>query len=271
ESNLLINAVNNNVSIALFKFFEFLPLSSALSLLGVLLITTFFITSADSGVLVITTLVSPGKNNQQVWQKILWSTTITLVACALLFAGGLSALQTMTILTAFPVLIVILTGAYCLIKSLQEDTLLQKPVQHHNTALQYSHTSSNWKERIKHLITYPQAKEATLFINNIAWPALQELKKEINNQGITTNLEKISNHSIALTIKKEEVDDFYYEIRIITYEVPEYADVDNNKFCRLEVFLLNGGQDYDIFGYTDQQIIADVLTQYEKHIHFLPK
>jgi len=271
ESKLLIDAVNQNVPVALFKFFEFFPFSSILSSVGVILVITFFISSSDSGALVVTSLVTAGQENPAVWQKVLWSAIMALVASTLLFAGGLGALQTMTILTAFPVLLVILFGAYSLIKSLQEDVLLYTSVQHHNTILQHSNISSSWKERLKHLIVHPQHKEVESFINNVVWESLKELKNEMCNQGMEVSLKRVTNISVALTAKKEEADNFFYEISIRNFEVPEYAITDHKKFYRAEVFLLNGGQEYDVFNYNKDQIIADALMQYERHIHFLHK
>ena len=53
-------------------------------------------------------------------------------------------------------------------------------------------------------------------------------------------------------VEKDGAVDFLYEVSLRKFEVPEYAIAKNKKFCRAEVFLLNGGQDYDVFGYTKQ-------------------
>lgn len=269
EGSALIDAVNNNIAIALFKFFEFFPFSSILSFFGVILIITFFVSSADSGALVITTLGNYGQDESPLWQKVLWSSIIALVASTLLLAGGISALQTMTIITAAPVLVVILVGSFCLIKSLQEDALLHTSVRQHNTVLQYSNASSTWKERLQSLVMYPQKNKVTSFITNTVVPALGELTEEMNDLGMNASMEKTNINSIVLKVVKDEAEDFYYGINVRKYEVPEYSIANNKKFYRAEVFLLNGGQGYDVFGYTKQQIIADALTQYEKHVHFL--
>ena len=269
DGSILVDAVNKNIAIALFSFFEFFPLPSVLAFLGVILIITFFVSSADSGALVITTLASQGEENPAIWQKVLWSSIIAIITCTLLLAGGISALQTMTIITAAPVLIVILIGSYCLIKSLREDALLQTSVRQHNTVLQYSNTNSTWKERLQSLVMHPRKNEVFNFIKNVVAPALEELAKEMDSLGMNSFIERVNIESIILKVEKDEAEDFYYEIRVRKYEVPEYAITSNKDFYRVEVFLLNGGQDYDVFGYTKQQIIADALTQYEKHIHYL--
>jgi len=269
EGRILIEAVNDDVSIALFKFLEYFPFSSVLAFLSVVLIITFFISSADSGALVITTIASRGNENPDVWPKVFWSGLIALVASVLLLAGGVGALQTLTILTAGPVLIVILIGAYCLIKSLQEDALMTTSVQHHSTILQYSNAYSSWKGRLQSLVMHPQKDEVSVFLEDVVASALEELAEEMNSLGMSASSQKINVDSIVLIAKKEEAEDFYYEISMRKYEVPEYAVAENKMFYRAEVFLVNGGQGYDVYGYTKQQIIADALTQYEKHIHFL--
>lgn len=269
EGSTLVEAVNNDITIALFKFFEFFPFSSMLSFLGVILIVTFFISSADSGALVIATLANYGRASSPVWTKVLWSLIIAIVASTLLLAGGINALQTMTIIMAAPVLVIILLGSFCLVKSLREDTLLHISVKQHNTVLQYSNASSTWKERLQSLVMHPQKKEVAGFITHTVLPALGELTEEMKILGMNSSLEKINTNSIALKVEKDEAEDFYYEIKLRKYEMPEYSIDNNKKFYRAEVFLLSGGQNYDVFGYTKQQIIADALTQYEKHIHFL--
>ncbi|NQY43790.1 MAG: BCCT family transporter, partial [Legionellales bacterium] len=269
NAQALIQSVHNNMPIALFKFLDFFPFTFILSIISLILVVTFFVSSSDSGSLVIDTLASGGNDNPPVWQKIFWSIIEGIVAAILLITGGLNALQAMTILSALPILCMILIGAYSLIKSLQNDRLLHTSVHHHNTVVQYSKASTSWKERLEALTKHPQHKEVNLYIQDMVFPALQELKNEMCNQGLEASLEKHSNISVTLTVKKEGADDFYYEVRLRSFCTPEFAVGNNNNFCRAEVFLSNGGQDYDIFGYNQHQIIADALTQYEKHFHFL--
>lgn len=265
----LLKVVNSNVSIVLFKFLEYFPFSSGLCLFVLLLIGTFFVSSADSGALVVSTLSSEGNEKPSIGQKVLWSSLIAVVASILLYSGGMKALQTMTILSAMPVLLIIIVGSYCLTSSLREDLLLQRSVQYHNTVLQYSNTFSSWQERLKSLVMHPQKIEVSKFMNNIVVPALNEISMEMKNLGINVSLKIKSSVSVVLYVVKDDAVDFLYEVSLRKYKVPEYAVVKNEKFCRAEVFLLNGGQGYDVFGYTKQQIIADVVTQYEKHIHYL--
>ncbi len=267
--NSLIDMVNQNVPASLFKFFEFLPFSSVLTVMGLFLIITFFVSSSDSGSLVIDTLTSGGGKEPPVWQRIYWALLEGVVASVLLLAGGLEALQTMTIVSAFPMLLFIINGTYALIKSLRADDLLLSSVQNHSTVVQYAKASSSWKERLDSLIKHPSSNEASRFFQVIAKPALHELATELESRGINVQLDEASDDFVRLVMKNEDVEDFSYGIKIRSFPVPSYSNEDNKKYCRAEIFLHQGGQDYDIFGYTKDQIIADAITQYEKHLHFL--
>jgi choline/glycine/proline betaine transport protein len=90
----------------LFDFLSQLPLGPVLAVMAVVIIAIFFITSADSGALVIDMLASGGVTDPPRWSRVLWASLIGVVSIALLLAGGLAALQTGAILTAIPVSVV---------------------------------------------------------------------------------------------------------------------------------------------------------------------
>jgi choline/glycine/proline betaine transport protein len=265
----LAEAVNSNVAVALFKFFEYFPASTFLSVLGIMLVVTFFVSSSDSGSLVIDTLASGGAQEPPVWQRVFWAITEGIVAATLLLAGGIEALQTMTIVSALPIMILIFIGLYCFIKSLRADHLLLSSVQGHSSTVQYAQATVSWKERLLALTSKPKKEVALNFISTKVEPALTELKNEMESNGLTASLFGDKEHSFGLVVKNGEVEDFRYEVKIRSFEVPEYVEEDHDIYYRAEVFLLNGGQDYDIYGYTTEQIIADAVTQYEKHFHYL--
>lgn len=114
-------AVNNNVSTALFAMLENFPLTWVMSLLGVILVITFFVTSSDSGSLVVDYLTSGGKLQSPVPQRIFWAVTEGVVAAVLLLGGGLKALQTAAITTGLPFALVLLVMCFSLYRGLAED------------------------------------------------------------------------------------------------------------------------------------------------------
>ena len=264
----LADAVNDDVSVALFVFFEHMPFSSVLSTLAVILIITFFVSSSDSGSFVIDTLTSGGAEHPPLWQRIFWASLEGIVAATLLAAGGLSALQTLTIATAFPFMLIMLAFCYGLFVAIKNDFMLQSSVQNHNTSVQYTQASVTWQSRLHSLLYHPRINEAENFIQRVAVPALTELSEQMEREGLMARI-IIKEDRVRLTINKDEVEDFAYGVRLRRFVIPTYADEKHNDYYRAEVYLLQGGQQYDILGYSQQQVIADALTQYERHLHFL--
>jgi len=88
-----------------------------------LLIATYFITSSDSGTLVINTILSMGDPEPPIVHRVVWGLKEGLVAGILLLAGGLSALQTASITAALPFSVVMLFMAWGLMRSLREETI----------------------------------------------------------------------------------------------------------------------------------------------------
>lgn len=117
----IAEAVNADLSTALFVMLEEFPMSSVTSFIGILLVTIFFVTSSDSGSLVIDSITSGGKLDAPVGQRVFWALTEGAVAAALLFAGGLKALQSVVISAGLPFAIVIILVIFSLRKALKDE------------------------------------------------------------------------------------------------------------------------------------------------------
>lgn len=124
--NAIANAVNEDVATALFVFLENFPFASVLSIIGIVLIIGFFVTSSDSGSLVIDSLTSGGKIDAPVGQRIFWALAEGGVAAVLLVGGGLGALQTASVVTGLPFALILLIMCYSLYKGLQEEISKEK-------------------------------------------------------------------------------------------------------------------------------------------------
>jgi BCCT family betaine/carnitine transporter len=107
--------------LAMFRFLEMLPMSAVTSTVAIVLVMVFFITSMDSGSLVIDTITAGGKLNTPPVQRIFWCTFAGLVAAALMLGGGLGSLQALTLATGFPFCLVLLLMAYSTIKGLASE------------------------------------------------------------------------------------------------------------------------------------------------------
>ncbi|MGE0845479.1 MAG: BCCT family transporter [Flavobacteriaceae bacterium] len=114
--------VNNwTPELSLFKMLEPLPLTHISSFVGIVLVIVFFVTSSDSGSLVIDTITAGGKLDAPVAQRVFWACFEGLVAIALLLGGGLASLQAAAIATGFPFAIVLLLMCVSTMKGLMEE------------------------------------------------------------------------------------------------------------------------------------------------------
>ena len=98
-----------------------LPLTGITSFVGIVLVVVFFVTSSDSGSLVVDNLTSGGKLDSPVPQRVFWAVTEGVVAAVLLLGGGLQALQTASIATGLPFALVLLVMCYSLYKGLNQE------------------------------------------------------------------------------------------------------------------------------------------------------
>ena len=109
------------LEIALFKMFDQLRFTGLLSSVAMLLTIIFFVTSSDSGSLIIDTIAAGGKMDAPVAQRVFWCSIEGLIAIALLLGGGLKSLQAASLATGFPFAIVLLGMAVCLWMGLRKE------------------------------------------------------------------------------------------------------------------------------------------------------
>ncbi|WP_158117391.1 BCCT family transporter [Vibrio cincinnatiensis] len=113
--------IGADLPVKLFAMLDAMPLASITSVVGIILVVVFFITSSDSGSLVIDTIAAGGKVDAPTPQRIFWCTFEGLVAISLMLGGGLAAAQAMAVTTGFPFTIVLLVAAVSLIKGLMSE------------------------------------------------------------------------------------------------------------------------------------------------------
>lgn len=119
----LAAAVQEDSSTVLFLVLDELPLSTTTAFLSIFLVATFFITSSDSGSLVVDLMTSGGKLDSPYGQKVFWASLEGAVAIALLIGGGLSALQSASISTGFPFAVVLVLVSWSLVRGIRSDRL----------------------------------------------------------------------------------------------------------------------------------------------------
>lgn len=119
----LTAVVQDTLQVALFAMLEQLPLATLSSLLALLIICIFFITSADSASLVLDTLTSGDDDNSLARQRVFWAVSLGAIALVLLLAGGLDALSNVVTVTGLPFLLILAVMSFGLLKALRsEDT-----------------------------------------------------------------------------------------------------------------------------------------------------
>jgi choline/glycine/proline betaine transport protein len=272
----LISDVQADNAIALFKLFELLPLTSIASFLAVVLIITFFVTSSDSGSLVIDSLAAGGALHTPVWQRVFWASIEGIVASTLLLAGGLSALQTMTIASALPFAMIMMIAALGMWRALVIEGHHETSLQSH---MQGSRLASNagpglWKKRLAGMVSFPSREDVDGFMNTTVLKAMRRVQRELSGQEWAAEVHTDEAHSrLYLEVIKDDQVDFIYEIRAVGYAMPAFALTEDpetdEQYYRAEVFLRRGGQHYDVYGYDQADIISDILDQFEKYLHFL--
>lgn len=272
----LTEAVAADSSVAIFKFFEQLPFSSVTSLLATLLVVTFFVTSSDSGSLVVDMLTSGGKEESPLWQRIFWAVTEGLVAAVLLIAGGLGALQTASIASALPFTVVMILMCWGLARALRIETVKRTTLRDARVHPGMGHPEKSWKARLRTMVHHPSKEEVERFLEEVARPAFEQVREELKGQNVQARVEKGDDGRLWVEILHGEETDFYYLVRPRRYEPPSFVlrdtrqkRLENLKFYRAEVHFKEGGQNYDIMGWSQSEVIHDVIDQYERHLHFL--
>jgi choline/glycine/proline betaine transport protein len=126
------------------------------------------------------------------------------------------------------------------------------------------------------LLDYPDDQAVLRFLRDTIGPAMQAFVGELAARGVVA---QVIADDAALSVRLEVAhggeDDFCYEVCARNHPLPDTSiaataeDGSESEFFRAEVHLAEGGQDYDVMGWSEEQVIVDILNQYEDHLHFL--
>ncbi len=272
----LATAVDADASVALFRFFEYVPFSSTLSVLAIIMVIIFFVTSADSGAMVLNMLSSHGRDDTPAARRVFWMAMIGATAIVLLLAGGLSALQTAAIAGAFPFSLALLAAIWGFVRALRVDHAKRQVLLITPSA---PPAPARWQARLRNLLSYAREEETATFIADTVVPALNDFAAELRSHGLDADIvdELGENGSVRLEVLHGDEIDFVYAVVNRAHPLPDEALVgkaleelcETERYHRAEVHFMEGSQDYDIMGWTREQVLADLLEQYERHLHFL--
>ncbi|MET0249562.1 MAG: BCCT family transporter [Sphingobium sp.] len=251
--------VQANLSTALFKFLEYLPAAGFTSTLAIILVGVFFITSADSGALVINTLASGGTEETPRWQQVYWCLLLGVTATLLLVAGGLGALQAATLVAALPFCFIMLMLAVGLVRQTNADL----------AGITLSDETAAVSERLKRLFVPASRAEILRQMHANGEPALRSVYEVMQTEGWTDCRVETEGEQIALTIGGDTGRSFVYRLMPRARPLAAYTALEAPEARRSKTWTLAAQTDAetrtrDLTGFSAEQISGDILTQLER-------
>ena len=262
----------------LFKFLDYLPLSGVTGLVSLVVISLFFITSADSGIYVLNNIASRDKSLVAPrWQTVMWGVLMSVVAIVLMQSGGLANLQAMTLLVALPFAILMLLMCFSLWKGLNAD---KKYFDTKVNPTSIFWTGDKWKERLEQMMNQTQEKDILRFLKHTVLPAMRELRQElIGKYELSVQINTLFDQdepAVELVIQKDLMRDFMYGVKSIGREVSEQLINDDNlphiqhsMTYEPYTYFFDGRVGYDVQYMDQDELIADMLKHYERYLSLL--
>ncbi|UZV73447.1 BCCT family transporter [Pasteurella multocida] len=268
-----LTALAGNTEALLFGFFDLLPFGNIASFIAIVIIALFFITSADSGIYVINSIASQGEENSVKWQSVFWAILLAVLAIALLRSDGLSALQTMTLVIALPFTMIMLLLCFGLWKGLMVDNQYFSKTFSQGSS---NWTGKHWKLRLEKILSQSKRADVRNFIDEIAQPAFYELVAEFEKHGLTAQVDMIAGKKpkIEFVVMKENLRNFLYgiecqfrELSTLVVEDEAMPNIDSKRSYEPITYFIDGREGYDVQYMTKDELIADVLKQYERYMN----
>ena len=262
----------------LFKFLDYLPFSSVTGLVSLVVISLFFITSADSGIYVLNNIASRDKSLAAPrWQAVMWGILMSVVAIVLMQSGGLANLQAMTLLVALPFAMLMLLMCFSLWKGLNAD---KKYFDTKVNPTSIFWTGDKWKERLEQMMNQTQEKDILRFLKHTVLPAMRELRQElISKYELSVQINTLFDQdepAVELVIQKDLMRDFMYGVKSIGREVSEQLINDDNlphiqhsMTYEPYTYFFDGRVGYDVQYMDQDELIADMLKHYERYLSLL--
>ncbi|MDH3024520.1 choline BCCT transporter BetT [Gordonia alkanivorans] len=258
-------------------------------LIGIATITglLFYVTSADSGSLVMgnfTSRLDDPMADCSRSLRIFWSVAIGLLTLSMLFAGGgdgsILTLQAATVIMGLPFSFVLGLIGISLLRAVRTEsykldsyrTTLPKVI-----AVGRGPTEqSSWRHRLIGTLRFPGRIATRRYITATVVPAMHEVAEQFGREGVSATVdESAANEGLPsprLIVKLADVPAFEYCVWPVSAPTPTYAvrsQRSDDRYFRCEVYLTEGSQGYSLSGYTREQIIGDILDQYERHLGYL--
>ncbi|MGO1539318.1 MAG: choline BCCT transporter BetT [Leucobacter sp.] len=243
----------------------------------------FYLTSANSGAMVMSNFsssISDPSQDGPKWLRIFWALLTAMLTIAMLVAGGVTTMEYATLIFGLPVTIV----AYLVMASFSK-VLRMERAEREGRALRRRTTAASggripektWRQRLANVRSYPSKKNVAQFIDRVAHPALTEVSREFVKLGYQAELTEVENldtgvSGYTLIIDMDAQRNFHYQVTMVEAPVPMFGgrmSRETDVYYRLEVFTQTGSEGYDLVGLSKQQVIDDVIDRFESHLSFL--
>lgn len=267
----LLTATQQDSSMAFFEFLSAMPFAGVFQVVATVLVILFFVTSADSGALV-TDYLTAKTDQSPLWQRLFWTVLMAVLAIVLLLAGGLKALQSATIMSALPFTFIMLLICIGLVKALKVDVTRMHALQGARTTPYALKNPRSWQQRLGLIMHYPHSQvEVEQFIQDTVQQAFLKLEKEFAVRNLEVKIDQIAD-GLQLSVDHRKEINFIYQVVARSTTPPSFMTEQTKQeveYFQAEVFLREGGQHYDVMEWTVDDILQDVIDQYERHLHFL--
>lgn len=281
---------NSNYAQGFYAFLDAYPAATVVIAVATLTGFLYYVTSADSGALVMgnfTSRLPHPMADCSIPVRIFWSFAIGALTLALMFAGGdawLTTLTNATIIMGLPFSIVLALVAVGLYRSLRLESFKTDSVRY---ALPAAISSArlvaaaeggvrpSLSQRLRRSVTYPTALDTERFVGTVAKPVLEEVAAELSSHGLSSVVTETKAvrgvAGVQLHTDLEDAPAFVYKVTPLPCPAPAFAvgRVTGEVYFRTEVHLAEGTQGYDVNGYSREQLMGDVLDQYERHLSYL--
>ena len=247
----------------------------------------FYVTSADSGSLVMANMTSKSSTTDSdgpPWLRIVWAVITGALTLVMLFIDGVYTLQAATVIVGLPLSILVYLVMFSLWKVLRTEHMNLVSRQATLPALLTSRVREaeggergSWRQRLQHRMSYASAEQATTFIDTVATPAVEEVAAELKKLGADVACQRGAHPDsgipfVDLVVSFPEAEDFKYQTYPVAFSTPSFAAnlaAVRDTYYRVEIFSPLGSRGRDIMGYSKDQVIADVLDSYDAHIMYL--
>ncbi|QIW16684.1 choline transporter [Pasteurellaceae bacterium RH1A] len=262
-----LDSLVNDVGKLLFTFLEYLPLTSLTQLMAFVIIVLFFITTIDFGIYILNNIASRDKSLVSPrWQAMMWGGIMAITTLVLLEIGGIDALQATMLIFSLPFVVLMLGMGVSLLKGVRMDYAYFHQ-KFNQTSLSW--TPENWKTRLDQMINQTDEQDMFTFLKHIALPAMRELRQElIGRYELNVHIEaqwELPQPKLVFQIDSGSVHPFIYGIHLSLQETLDEQE-ERTEILVPMTFFNHQEKSYDVEYFNKNQLIADILQQYENYL-----